>query len=136
MLASLVCSGSLSNSSRGSSTAPSRQSAANTPTTGRRARNSAVSARPAQAKPISAASPRGCNNVRQAGRKVSVQTSATSIPVPAISPSSATPRKLVGTKARNPAAMATAASTICGPTDSMVSFSAKVASPVSSRFSR
>lgn len=50
------------------------------------------------------------NSVMRAGRKVMVKAKATSMPTPAISPSSATPAKLVGTKAKKPAAMATAAS--------------------------
>ena len=44
-----------------------------------------------------------------------MQAKAISIPPPAISPSSATPVKSVGTKARKPAAVAPAATRICPP---------------------
>ncbi len=71
---------------------------------------------PAQAKPTNPPSPGGRHRVIAAGRKVIVQTKAISMPAPAISPSSATPMKLVGTKARNPAEVAGAATRIWLPT--------------------
>ena len=50
-----------------------------------------------------------------AGRKVIVQRNAISMPVWAISPSSATPLNAVGTNARNPAAVASAATIMAPP---------------------
>ena len=50
-----------------------------------------------------------------AGSRLSVAANAISMPTPAISPSCATPEKLVGTKARNPAEVAAAATIICTP---------------------
>ena len=104
--------------------------------TGARARNSPASSRSPQAMPISRASARGRNNASAAGRKPSVQAKAISMPTPAISPSSATPRKSVGTKARKPQAVAAAATSICGPTRAAVTASAVCRLSVCSRISR
>ena len=74
-----------------------------------------ASSRAAQWKPTSDSSPGGRNRVIAAGRKVMVQAKAISMPTPAIRPSSATPENAVGTKARNPAAVASDGTRICAP---------------------
>ena len=111
----LVCSGSESNSSSGATATAITASTANTPRIGRRWRAIIGSKGASQAKPTTAASPRGRHSVITAGRKPIVQANAINMPTPAIRPSSATPEKSVGTKPRKPAAVATAATRICTP---------------------
>ena len=75
-------------------------------------------------------------SVIAAGRKVIVQRNAISMPVPAISPSSATPLNAVGTNARNPAAVASAATSMAPPARRAVSRNASATLPVSYLASR
>ena len=71
-----------------------------------------------------------------AGRNPTVQAKAISMPTPAINPSSATPEKSVGTNARNPAAVARAATRIWSPACAAVARIAVGRSCVSCRLSR
>ena len=113
----LVSSGSESNCSRGETDGGQhRQRGGHRQDRPRRRATSRIERRrPRRSRPR-ALSPRGRHRVIAAGRKAIVQTKAISMPTPAISPSSATPAKLVGTKARKPAAVAAAATRIWPPT--------------------
>ncbi len=65
-----------------------------------------------------------------------VQMKAMNMPTPAMTPSSATPMKGVGEKARKPQAVAVAASAICPPAWRAVSGIARLRSGCSWRTSR
>ena len=69
----------------------------------------------AQAKPTSPASGTGRHSAISPGSTLSVQANAISMPVPAISPSCATPANEVGVKAKNPAEVDSDATRICAP---------------------
>ncbi len=95
----------------GARPAPARRARQHRPAP--RGRGGVQPARPGEADP-----PRlraGRNSASSAGSTVSVQAKAISMPTPAISPSCATPAKAVGVKARNPAAVASAATRIWPP---------------------
>ena len=128
VVGSLVCSGSESNSSRGRAIPASTKMPAKPPITASRRRASQASIGTAQGNPASRVSGPGRHTVIAAGRKIIVQPKAISIPAPAIRPSSATPAKSVGTNARNPAAVAAAATRICPPARYTVAPSAFAAS--------
>ncbi len=70
----------------------------------------------AQAKPTGARSPGGRSKASSAGSKVRLATKAISMPAPAISPSSETPRNSVGRNEKKPSAVVTAAKVSAPPT--------------------
>ena len=132
----LVCSGLESKLRNGAATIPDAVSRPNTIKISSRYRATSGSSGTAQAKPTTLFSPRGRNRVMAAGRKQTVQVNAISMPTPAIRPSSATPMKAVGTKARKPAAVARAATRIWRATRDAVWRIASAASGNANRRSR
>ena len=132
----LVSRGLESKAIRGANSAPASAITPNPASNGRRQRRISGSSGTAQAKPTIPRSPVGRNRAIAPGRKAIVQAKAINMPTPAISPSSATPLNAVGTKARNPAAVATAATRICSPTRAAVRRMASAGSAYSNRRSR
>ena len=122
----LVCNGSPSKAMNGASASPASANAPKQARIGQCIRRTSGSIRRSAITPTSSPSGCGRNATSRAGSTVSVHRKAISMPPPAITPSCATPTKLVGVKARKPLAVARAATSTCAPDSRPVSPSASI----------